>query len=563
MIETAIKEDLILDKKLIIPKNKLDAIRIMNELHPVVGGQPTHEKDQPNDNNPILDLACTLANIHAAGVGDVADLRKIQNEPPSFFFEKGAMWGISSLKGNGILHVIGGWRDKSGLYAMMQFYYTTKEIVYRTAETEEKWGDWISVLTNESNVDYNKLLNVPITSTLSNDKTKISSIYAVNLVNTTASNAQKTANTAVANAKTADGKAVAAQSTANTAVTNAKTADGKAVAAQNTANTAVANAKTADGKAVTAQNTANTAVANAKTADGKAVAAQNTANTAVANAKTADGKAVAADKKAVDANNNANKRALKTEVMLALGSLGTKNLNHVTAPGNYFQTQNAQATTARNYPEALAGNLFVLEATGGATDCIQLYITYSTNKMFVRNKYGTTWSKWKESAEETDVVAAKKRADDAFKRVKPITEGGTGATTAANARKNLGIGNTVSTTGNSSTDAISQKAFTDMSFGIGQKWVDVTSQRVNGSLYTNNTGKPIMVAASFPDTAGKSPKVSVKVDRVEIFYSDYDGGDYKGAITASFVVPSGSSYTITTIDINWIGPIKIWSELRS
>lgn len=341
MIDTAIKEDLILDKKLIIPKNKLDAIRIMNELHPVAGGQPTHEKDQPNDNNPILDLACTLANIHASGVGEHADLRSIQNEPPRFFYGEGFISGISSLKGNGILAIFGHWRDGSGNYAIKQFYYTDKEISYRNALSEDKWSAWIDILTSNSQLDYNKLLNVPITSTLSDDKNKIASIFSVNEVNRKAVNAQKTADLA--------------------------------------------------------------------------------------------------NDKAVEANNNANKRSLKTETLLRKGSLSTTNLNDVTEVGNYYQIQNAQATTARNYPKALAGNLFVLEATGGATDCIQIYTTYSTNKLFVRNKYGATWSAWKETADELDVVKAQSRADAAFTRVKPIAEGGTGGTTVAAARTNLGL----------------------------------------------------------------------------------------------------------------------------
>lgn len=200
MIETARKEDLFLDKKLIIPKNKLDAIRIMARLHPVVGDQPTHEKDQPNTNNPILDLACTIANIHEKGIGVHADLRAIQKEPPEYFFGKGFMSGISSLKGNGILAVFGQWRDGSGRYAIKQFYYTDKEISYRNAISDTTWSSWIDVLTSNSSLDYNKLLNVPITSTLSDDKTKIASIFAVNNVNRAAVNAQKTANTANANA---------------------------------------------------------------------------------------------------------------------------------------------------------------------------------------------------------------------------------------------------------------------------------------------------------------------------------------------------------------------------
>ena len=129
---------------------------------------------------------------------------------------------------------------------------------------------------------------------------------------TAADNAQATADTAVTNAATADGKAVAAQTTADQALANAATADGKAVAAQGTADTALSNAATVDGKATAAQTaadnaqtTADTALANAATADGKAVTAQNTADAAVTNAATADGKAVIAQQAAATADGKA------------------------------------------------------------------------------------------------------------------------------------------------------------------------------------------------------------------------------------------------------------------
>ncbi|MFW2079324.1 hypothetical protein ACG94X_16805, partial [Acinetobacter sp. ULE_I010] len=61
--------------------------------------------------------------------------------------------------------------------------------------------------------------------------------------NTNVSTAQTTANNALTNAATADGKAVAAQTTANNALANAATADGKAVAAQTTANSALTEAQ--------------------------------------------------------------------------------------------------------------------------------------------------------------------------------------------------------------------------------------------------------------------------------------------------------------------------------
>jgi len=79
-----------------------------------------------------------------------------------------------------------------------------------------------------------------------------------------------------------DGSIATAQSAANTALANAATANAVGVAAQNTANTALANAATANAVGVAAQGTANTALANAATAQAAAVASlQPSANTIV------------------------------------------------------------------------------------------------------------------------------------------------------------------------------------------------------------------------------------------------------------------------------------------
>ncbi len=58
--QPAVTADLHLDHKLIKPEDRLEKIRIYRELHPVLGGQPTDERDNPNDNNTALDLACTI-----------------------------------------------------------------------------------------------------------------------------------------------------------------------------------------------------------------------------------------------------------------------------------------------------------------------------------------------------------------------------------------------------------------------------------------------------------------------------------------------------------------------
>jgi hypothetical protein len=81
-----------------------------------------------------------------------------------------------------------------------------------------------------------------------------------------------------------DGSIATAQSAANTALANAATANAVGVAAQNTANTALANAAIADAKGVAAQNTANTALANASTAYNAAIGSLQPSASTIVNA---------------------------------------------------------------------------------------------------------------------------------------------------------------------------------------------------------------------------------------------------------------------------------------
>ncbi|MGY5764995.1 GDSL-type esterase/lipase family protein [Brachybacterium sp. DNPG3] len=76
--------------------------------------------------------------------------------------------------------------------------------------------------------------------------------------------------------------------------------------------------------------------------------------------------------------------------------LGTRDLNDVTTPGGYFQVSSANATTARNYPFAVYGNLRVLSEHSTDANLIQEYIPaphYETG--FARRSLRSTgWSAW-------------------------------------------------------------------------------------------------------------------------------------------------------------------------
>lgn len=71
-------------------------------------------------------------------------------------------------------------------------------------------------------------------------------------------------------------------------------------------------------------------------------------------------------------------------------SLGTADLNATTTPGFYHQTSSSNATTARNYPVAVAGNLQVYKDPG----VTQRYNAYNTGATYVRNYYSSAWTAW-------------------------------------------------------------------------------------------------------------------------------------------------------------------------
>ncbi|HCC3328814.1 TPA: tail fiber protein, partial [Salmonella enterica] len=136
----------------------------------------------------------------------------------------------------------------------------------------------------------------------------------------------------------------------------------------------------------------------------------------LSSATDSDSEAMAATPKAVkaamttasSANDNANGRvptarkvnghALTADVNVTsqdifLGATAitdAQDLNSYTNPGLYFQPANNQATTGKNYPEAVAGSLEVYKHAG----ITQIYRTYSNSRHYIRTYYSTTWTAW-------------------------------------------------------------------------------------------------------------------------------------------------------------------------
>ena len=82
------------------------------------------------------------------------------------------------------------------------------------------------------------------------------------------------------------------------------------------------------------------------------------------------------------------------------------NLNNITLTGIYHNDRDMFATTANNYPEALAGKL---EVFAGGAMVYQEYLTYNTNVLYTRCRYNSTWFSWKQAV-NTELTATTNRA---------------------------------------------------------------------------------------------------------------------------------------------------------
>lgn len=95
-----------------------------------------------------------------------------------------------------------------------------------------------------------------------------------------------------------------------------------------------------------------------------------------------------------------------------------------------------------------------------------------------------------------------------------------------------------------------------LSVGDSQTWQNLTGSRASGTLYTNTTGRPIMVSAG---SAGQPYQViSAEVDGVLIGASNSGGVNYSQQGVVAFIVPSGATYRITVS----AGALSRWAELR-
>lgn len=88
---------------------------------------------------------------------------------------------------------------------------------------------------------------------------------------------------------------------------------------------------------------------------------------------------------------------------------------------------------------------------------------------------------------------------------------------------------------------------------VGQDIVDVTSQRFANEVYTNNTGKPIMVYIHLNQSVSKNKSTFISKDGIN--WVAVSNSSNAAGVTSSFVVPAGWKYKAESVG-TW------WSEMR-
>lgn len=140
-----------------------------------------------------------------------------------------------------------------------------------------------------------------------------------------------------------------------------------------------------------------------------------------------------------------------------------------------------------------------------------------------------------------------------------VAQGGTGSTSLT--ANNVLLGNGTSavqavapgTSGNvlTSNGTTWQSSTPASPIGVGQTWTDVKASRSIGTTYTNSTGKPIMVAVTVQSSPGDS-QFYINGSIVASF-----GGDYNNTGAITLIIPDGNTYKV----VSSYG-IVYWYELR-
>lgn len=111
--------------------------------------------------------------------------------------------------------------------------------------------------------------------------------------------------------------------------------------------------------------------------------------------------------------------------------------------------------------------------------------------------------------------------------------------------------------GTNDTDIITplklQQKLTSTVFGEGQAWVDVTSQRLEKTTYTNTTGKPLLISVvTRPNAPSGASSVHLIVDGKIIIGSASYGSNINVYNGASTIVPKDKTYSFSIHQQNYL-----------
>lgn len=100
--------------------------------------------------------------------------------------------------------------------------------------------------------------------------------------------------------------------------------------------------------------------------------------------------------------------------------------------------------------------------------------------------------------------------------------------------------------------------------GVSQTWTDVTSQRSLDTVYTNSGIKPIMISVTTwnPNPNVNGCEISVYVDNKRVARNSNNNDRFSKTCSSFLIIPSGSTYKVTSDPYMGHGGIQTWFELK-
>ncbi|WP_272524194.1 phage tail protein [Providencia sp. PROV230] len=374
---------------------------------------------------------------------------------------------------------------------------------------------------------------VQLADTLSADNTKAITPKLATEINQRAVNAQTSANAA-------NTAATNANNNANGRVPSSRKVNNKPLSADITLSAGDVGAYT---KAET-----DTKVADAKKAGTDAQATANAANTAATNANNnANGRVLSSRK--------VNNKPLSADITLSAGDVGAYTKAET---DNKVADAKKAGTDANTNANGRVPNTRKVNNKPLSAD-----ITLSAGDVGAYTKAET----------DTKVADAKKAGTDAQATANAANTAATNANNNANGRVPSGrkVNNKALTADialNAGDVGAYTKAEVDSKFaagsglGYGQTWQNVKASRAVGTVYTNSTGKPIVLLVTASTSANdRMNGINIHVNGVVIATSMTYGNGAKAPVSA--VIPHGSTYKID-YPSGTVSPfIHQWFELRS